>query len=443
MTLPDDKNQGCCFLASPPADPATFATEREVALLSEIKEQIADAGTLADILRLLFVKARELLPFDRLSVAFIEEEGRRLRSTFTLADYEPILLDTGYMEELRGKTLEEVIVQGMPRLIDDLEEHLRAHPASASTRLLVREGIRSNMTCPLWVEERIVGALFYSSRRPGAFTARHVALHQTIVRRMSRAIDKAYRFEQLQAANNAYLEMLGFVVHELKSPIATIISLTDLLAGEYQGPVTDRQRETLSRIVNQGEYLLGLIGEYLTLANLEAGELQPQYRPIGDFIGEIVAPALELTKPQLDVKQMTLRRHFPAAPVAVEADPGQVKIVLMNLLGNAVKYGWTGGLIDVTVAPENEWLRVVVRNEGPGFAPAAKNRLFRKFSRLEDPELKKKKGTGIGLYTSWRIVQAHDGRMRADSERGHWAEFAFELPQNRPVPDQRTQRPNQ
>jgi len=76
---------------------------------------------------------------------------------------------------------------------------------------------------------------------------------------------------------------------------------------------------------------------------------------------------------------------------------------------------------------------LAVWNEGPGFPEAEKSRLFRKFSRLQTPELLKQKGTGVGLYTSWRIVRLHGGRIRADSEEGHWAEFRVELPQ--PLPD--------
>lgn len=412
---------------------AGFVTVPEKALLEEIKAGIAEADTLADILRFLFAKARELLPFDRLSVAFVEENGRRLRSTFTLADYQSLLLGTGYQEELAGKSLEQVLVRGEPRLIDNLEEHLHAHPQSVSTQLLVGEGIRSSMTCPLRVDERIVGALFYSARRPGAFTSRHVGLHQSIIDRMSRAIDKAYRFEQLQAANNAYLEMLGFVTHELKSPISSILSLTRLLTGGYQGPVTDQQRETLERIVKQGEYLLGLIGEYLTLANLEAGELRPNLRFTTDVVLEVIEPAVELMEPRFATQRQELRRDFPAAPISLALDPEQVKIVLLNLLGNAAKYGRTGGAVQVFVAAEGDWLRVAVRNEGPGFPPAAKSKLFRKFSRLDEPELKKKPGTGIGLYTSWRIIQAHGGKLTADSEPGRWAEFVFRLPLKQPM----------
>ena len=69
-----------------------------------------------------------------------------------------------------------------------------------------------------------------------------------------------------------------------------------------------------------------------------------------------------------------------------------------------------------------------MRNEGPGFSPEQRNKLFRRFSRLDDPALKTRRGTGVGLYNAWRIIQLHKGRITADSKHGEWAEFSFEIP---------------
>ena len=69
-----------------------------------------------------------------------------------------------------------------------------------------------------------------------------------------------------------------------------------------------------------------------------------------------------------------------------------------------------------------------MRNEGPGFSQAEKNKLFRRFSRLDDPALKTRRGTGVGLYNAWRIIQLHKGRITAESKHGEWAEFSFEIP---------------
>ncbi|HRX48780.1 MAG TPA: ATP-binding protein, partial [Spirochaetota bacterium] len=114
--------------------------------------------------------------------------------------------------------------------------------------------------------------------------------------------------------------------------------------------------------------------------------------------------------------------------VTVDCDKNLMKIVMNNLMSNAVKYGNENGHIDITVSSDELHLNVAVRNTGPGFPEEAKSKLFRKFSRVETDELMKRKGTGVGLYTTWKIIQMHKGHIKAESKQNEWAEFSFYLP---------------
>jgi signal transduction histidine kinase len=125
---------------------------------------------------------------------------------------------------------------------------------------------------------------------------------------------------------------------------------------------------------------------------------------------------------------MRLERAFPPDLPRVACDPGLLQIVLVNLLGNSVKYGREGGLIRARLEDHPDRIVASVWNEGPGFPPSERSRLFRKFSRLQSPALMAQKGTGVGLYTAWRIVHLHGGRMDASSQEGAWAEFSFDVP---------------
>jgi len=288
--------------------------------------------------------------------------------------------------------------------------------------------VRSSMTCPLRVDGRVVGVLFRSARRPAAYTEHHAALHVAVAERLSQAVEKAYRIERLTAANRAYLEMLGFVSHELRGPVSTIMMSLDTLLDGYAGPLTPKQREILARGNRQAAHLLGLIRDYLDLARIEEGALRVTAVPDVDVVPDVVEPALGLTEAALEHNGMALERRFPAGPVRARCDPDLLRIVLVNLLGNAAKYGKRGGAVRVEVEARGPRLRVVVWNEGPGFREEDRPALFHKFSRLRVPEYKDIRGTGVGLYTSWRIVSLHGGRMTARSEYGQWAEFGFEIP---------------
>jgi signal transduction histidine kinase len=278
------------------------------------------------------------------------------------------------------------------------------------------------------VEGRILGFLFRSSRRPNTYTSRHVELELAISERLSQAAEKAWRIEQLTAANHAYLEMLAFVSHEIKNPVASIVTDARLLADGYLGALTQPQKDKLERLIGKGQYLLELAQDYLDLARVDGGQLALEADPEVDIVGEVILPAIDIVRSQIDRRSMHVELDLPGETAAVECDPSLLRIVLVNLLGNAVKYGNECGEIRVGVVREPSRLAVSVWNEGQGFSPEDRAGLFRRFSRLRSTAAQNK-GTGVGLYSAWRIIQLHHGRIRARSEQGAWAEFSFELSQ--------------
>ncbi|HOF39898.1 MAG TPA: GAF domain-containing sensor histidine kinase [Candidatus Hydrogenedentes bacterium] len=406
-------------------------TAQERAALDNVNHRVASGESLADVMDFVFESTRDLFPCDRLSISFVQEDDR-VASHWTRALYAPLLLQPGYSEDLRQSALARVRDTGCVRIIDDLNAYLEVKPRSASTQLLVREGVRSSMTCPLSVNGRNAGFLFRSSRNPGAYAMHEVLLHSALAERLSQAVEKAYRIEQLTAANQAYAEMLGFVSHELKSPLGAIVMDASVLEQGFLGRLEPPQIERLQKITGKARHLLTLIQDYLDLARVEGGGLSYRPRPGVDFLGDVVQPVLDGLQTQLEVQRTRFAQDFPEAPSPVECDPGLLNIVMANLLGNAVKYGNEEGLIRLRVTQPEGQLAVSVWNAGPGFPKSERSKLFKKFSRLQSRELMARKGSGVGLYTCWRIIQAHGGRIRANSEPGAWAEFSFEIPQ--PLP---------
>jgi len=417
------------------AQALTPISGEERTILRTVNQKIAARPSLRAIVDYLFEHTQGLIPCDRIGLAFVDERGERVTSYYNRASYEPLSIDKDYSEALQQTSLQEVLRTGQPRIIGSLELYLAARPRSRSTRRLVQEGVRSNLACPLSVEGRVVGFIFRSSRHTYAYRTRHIELQMAITERLSQAVEKAWRIEQLEELNHAYTQMLGFVSHELKSPVASMVTDAQLLAQGYLGDVSESQQAKLEGITRKGKYLLGLVNEYLDLARVEGGELQTDLRSRVNITEDIIGEAIELVRPQIDARGMTLVTELPFAPgPRICCDPILLRIVLVNLLDNAVKYGNEGGrirlLADLTAPRQGSSakLKVSVWNEGPGFAEAEKNKLFRRFSRLDDPALKTRRGTGVGLYNAWRIIQLHKGRITAESKQGEWAEFCFEIP---------------
>jgi signal transduction histidine kinase len=209
--------------------------------------------------------------------------------------------------------------------------------------------------------------------------------------------------------------------------------------------VSPRQKDKLERLIRKGEHLLGLAREYLDLARVEGGDLEAHLRPNVHVRSEVIDDAIDVVRTHLETRGMRLVVVTPGEPnPAVCCDPALMRVVFVNLLDNAVKYGREGGEVRVTIEVATsrhvrpEALRITVWNEGPGFSPAQRNRLFRRFSRLDDPETKGTRGTGVGLYNAWRIVQLHRGHITAEAKKGEWARFTVEIPASAECDDQLT-----
>jgi signal transduction histidine kinase len=405
-------------------------TPEERATLRIVNQRIAAKPRLVDVVDFLFDETQSLIPCDRISLALIEEDGRRIVANHVRANYSPVLLGRGFAQDFNDTSLASVLSDGIPRIIGDLEQYLGEHPCSRSTELLLREGIRSSLTCPLIVEGRVVGFLFRSSRTPFQYSRKSVELQISIGERISQAVEKAWRIEQLEEANRGYFEMLGFVSHELKNPVASMVTDARLVADGYLGEVAPAQRNKLERLIKKGEQLLELVGEYLDLAQMESNELQANFAQRVSLESAVIEPVVEMVRPQIDLRAMRLTVDMSQTPrLLLDCDPVLLRIVLVNLMANAVKYGREGGEIRLKVSAGRSRVTVAVWNQGPGFQLTERSKLFRRFSRLDDPELRKSRGTGLGLYNAWRIVQLHGGTMQATSEQGSWAQFSFEIPQ--------------
>ena len=403
------------------------STPEERLLLDTIHHRVAAAESLGEIMAFLYDSIRLISPCDLMTLSLLDDRATRLTVHWVRGEGDLRAIAPGHAGDLTDSSLRRCLETGRPRVVNDLRGYLRDKPGSHLTRILVDEGMQSAMACPLVTGSRAVGFLCRSSRQTGAYDDHQVRLQMAIAGSISQAVEKSYRIEQLTQANHAYGEMLGFVSHELQSPIASIVTDSRLLADGYLGPLNEQQEQKLRRSIGKGEYLLGMVRDYLHLARLEDAHLKAN-RQGSDLRQEVLDPAVEMVDGERAERQMTLETDFDEPLPVVCADAGLLRVAVLNLLRNAVKYGREGGLVRLSARVADDAVRVSVWNEGPGFPDDQRGFLFRKFTRLDTPETNRVKGSGVGLYSAWRIVQLHGGRIGAKSVYGQWAEFYFSLP---------------
>jgi signal transduction histidine kinase len=243
----------------------------------------------------------------------------------------------------------------------------------------------------------------------------------------------AEREERMKALNRSYMETLGFVSHELKSPVATIMNYSYLLREEKLGPLTEKQAKAVRSIDGGGKRLVEMVRHYLNLSRIENAELNPVFSRVA-VRPDVLDPVLEALDPDLHAKGMVLSNEVPG-DVLLHADLNLVHEVFENLIGNAIKYGRPGGRIRIGFRRVDGTVEFCVANEGNGIPPDRVGSLFQKFSRIESaPSAKAQKGTGLGLFITKYIVEAHGGRISVKSVVNEWTEFTFTLPAAREEP---------
>ena len=230
--------------------------------------------------------------------------------------------------------------------------------------------------------------------------------------------------EELERASKFKDQFLSTMSHELRTPLNAVLGFSDLLTEERYGPLNDRQRRYINHIHTGGTHLLRLINDILDLSKIEAGRLHLAIEDVP--VSRCFAEALDTLRPLADKKSQTFVQH-PTQNLCVRADATRFKQILMNLVGNAIKFTPEHGTIQLAAKQVGAFVRVEVRDSGPGIPPAEQTRIFEAFYRLSHSN-KAPEGTGLGLAITQRLVQLHGGELSIESELGSGSSFFFTLP---------------
>ncbi len=226
-----------------------------------------------------------------------------------------------------------------------------------------------------------------------------------------------------QAANRAKTEFLSRMSHELRTPLNAVLGFAQLLEIDELEPLSEQQRRRVVLIREAGAHLLEMIGELLDLTRVESGQISVAMAPVG--LEPLIADCMELVRPQADAAGVSIRLVSDPAGSRVLADATRLRQVLLNLLGNAIKYNRRGGSVEVTAAAAAE-VRIDVVDTGIGIAEDDLALLFQPFQRgaqARGPI----EGVGIGLAVTRALVELMDGRIAVRSAPGRGSTFSVTL----------------
>ena len=325
---------------------------------------------------------------------------------------------------LPGRVLES----GKPEWIVDLADKdlfpARVHEAAQA-------GIRSAFAVPLFAE-KVVGVLEFFSVYTAQPDLELLAVMEQIGSQLGHVIRRQRAEEGLQratasaeSANRAKSEFLSTVSHEMRTPMNAILGVADLLSESSLLPV---QREYVGIFQKTGAHLLSLINDILDLSKVESGHLEMESirfdpRNLLEQIVDMMAPKARNAGLQLTLEVL------PGVPEGLMGDPNRLRQILINLVGNALKFTEKGG-VTLRVEPEHPegWLRFSVLDTGIGIAADKVEMIFERFTQVDSSSTRRYGGTGLGLAISKGLVELMGGQIGCSSEPGKGSTFFLAAP---------------
>jgi signal transduction histidine kinase len=305
----------------------------------------------------------------------------------------------------------------------------------ALTQALSKEvGVRALLAAPMLREDGAIGCILLRKPEPGAFTPRQIALLETFAAQAVIAIENVRLFteiqeksHQLEVASQHKSQFLANMSHELRTPLNAIIGYTEMMADGLYGEVGEKAQGVLERVQNNGRHLLGLINDVLDLSKIEAGQLT---LTVEDYsVVDMVATVLSATESLARTKGLALRSAVAPGLPTGNGDPRRLTQVLLNLVGNAIKFT-DAGSVEVRAVQAGGRFEFAVVDSGFGIAPEDQARIFDEFQQVDNSSTRKKGGTGLGLSISRKIVELHGGRITVESEVGKGSTFKVIVPIN-------------
>ena len=227
-----------------------------------------------------------------------------------------------------------------------------------------------------------------------------------------------------EGASRAKSKFLAVMSHELRTPLTGIIGYADLMQAGVTGPLNQRQEDYVGRLKRAAWHLVGVIEGILTFSRLEAGRDEARMETV-DAVA-LAREAIAVLEPEATSKGLAIRLAAPDAPLPLPTDRGKVLQILLNLLGNAVKFS-DRGMVRLDVERRDSWVLFRVRDDGPGIPPERLDKLFDPFTQVSEPGTAKG-GVGLGLSVSRTFAQLLGGDIEVESAPGHGSVFTLRLP---------------
>jgi GAF domain-containing protein len=411
-------------------------------LLNELRETLDQQSATADVLKVI---SRSTFDLRAVLQTLVESAAR-----FCAADNATVIREKdglfytaeaygysrGFLDYIRNTPIKAERGSASGRaLVESRVVHIpdvRADPEYTYIEAPRLGDFRTALCVPMLREGVPVGVLTLTRSQVKPFTDKQIELVTTFADQAAIAIENVHLFDeiqdksrQLEEASQHKSQFLANMSHELRTPLNAILGYTELMADGAYGEPSEKMLGVLKRLESNGKHLLGLINDVLDLSKIEAGQLELE---LSDYSVQDIAQTVRSTlEPLATDKKLTFKVEVAPQLPSGRGDGRRLTQVLINLVGNAIKFTDTGEVAIKAEATDGQF-RVSVRDTGPGISATDQAKLFQEFQQADNAITRKKGGTGLGLAISKRIIEMHGGKIWVESQVGQGSTFAFTLP---------------
>lgn len=382
--------------------------------LTEISRALTYTRTMDEVLRLAADRTVELLDADRGLVMLADESGLlRVRASRGVDE-----------AALKRDSTGETLTRRLQGLFGD-------YPAECFMGVpLVARGMVTGLLAVVRPDEAPFGEedewLLSAAADPVAVALENARLAEEVSRERD---DRARAVQGAGEADDASDRALATLSHDLRSPLNAIDSYAELIEMEILGSVSERQREALGRIRMSGRHLLAVLENVLEMTRLSAGVVRIHASSVA--ASTVIEEAVLMVHPSATLRDQSLVSR-DVSEMTLDADPDRLRQVLVNLLGNAIKYTSPGGSIRVSTSTGDSdglhWGDILIADTGPGIPAEKLTAIFQPYYRLPDAEADAPEGVGLGLAISRELIRKMGGDIEVESELGHGCVFTVRLP---------------
>lgn len=338
------------------------------------------------------------------------------------------------------------------RLVEKSEHYFLAYKLDEDDsirRLMVSH--RLELILPLYYKRNILGFVCIGKRAKGNYSAKDIALLETIDEELVIAIQNAQSVHevrelnanleqrinsatkelrasnrQLQKLDEAKDEFISMASHQLRTPLTSIKGYISMLIEGDLGDLTKDQKKVLSEAFVSSERMVRLIGDFLNVSRLQTGKFVIEKRPVD--LALLVQREVDALEANAAARGMKFTYKKPKTIPVLELDENKIQQVVMNFADNAIYYSKDKSTIAVALKKVNGYVEFTVKDKGIGVPKAEQKELFNKFFRATNARKARPDGTGVGLFLAQKVVHDHGGAIIFESEEGKGSTFGFRLP---------------